>query len=355
MRTQRQSRSAFTLVELMVAMALTIFVMTILTQAFVISIDTFVGLKAIGDMQDNLRSAASTIRYDLVQDHFEGKRRVSDNSMIATPPVQGFFKVMPGSGQFIEGVDGDNVNSTRAKNNDYVLWFFSRLKGNQQQSFYTTQVGDPTFFNAQTFYNMNPVVLPGVDADATLRYPPASPTGPFLYRSQCAEIVYFLGNPQTGAILPVGTTETPVDPSGTGMPLFNLYRAQYVAVTDSTQLNAAGYPAANLGNFPGIACVVNGNNPPTLTFLTAEDMASGTRTWTANNPFRNASLVVPNVLSFQVQCVTAAANVVAASGPVDLNYDSATTRTAFLGVWINLRVWDNKTRQTRQMTILQDL
>lgn len=44
----------FTLIELMVAMALTLFIMTILSQAFTLAIDTFSALKGIGDMQVNL-------------------------------------------------------------------------------------------------------------------------------------------------------------------------------------------------------------------------------------------------------------------------------------------------------------
>src|SRR5262249_5376277 len=71
-------RSAFTLVEMLVAMALTIFVMVILSECFILGLETFSGLKAIGDMQEELRSAANVLRADLCQDHFEGKRRLSD-------------------------------------------------------------------------------------------------------------------------------------------------------------------------------------------------------------------------------------------------------------------------------------
>lgn len=57
-----RTRTGFTLVELMVAMALTIFIMLILTQAFVIAIDTFTTLKAIGDTQEILRSGADAVQ-----------------------------------------------------------------------------------------------------------------------------------------------------------------------------------------------------------------------------------------------------------------------------------------------------
>ena len=78
-----KNRQAFTLVELLVAMTLTIFVMVILTQAFVAGLDTFRGLKAIGDMQENLRVATSNLRADLTQDHFDGKRQTKPGAFFA--------------------------------------------------------------------------------------------------------------------------------------------------------------------------------------------------------------------------------------------------------------------------------
>ena len=75
MRMQTNNRAGFTIVELMVVLALTMFIMVILSQAFASSLDTFTSLKAIGDMQEKLRSATIILRDDLSNDHFEGKRR----------------------------------------------------------------------------------------------------------------------------------------------------------------------------------------------------------------------------------------------------------------------------------------
>jgi type II secretory pathway pseudopilin PulG len=400
MRYPTQRRSAFTLVEVMVAMALTIFVMTILTQAFVVSIETFVGLKAIGDMQENLRAAGNVLRFDLSQNHLEGTRRVSDPTMDPTNPAlyqtpkAGFLRIVQGAASTTEGYDTGltplDLPSARATN--HVLWFTCRLKGNRQQNFFTAQVIDPlnpnnagmpyrNFFNIQT--------IPGTlydpsrfqDADATLRpvyanfaAPYAAINGPpYFYRSQVAEVVYFLGNPGVGAFQAIGTTENPSDPNATGTPLYGLYRAQFVAVPDNTQLNtpnnpnnvgAVAFPSTCLANFPGMACVVSGTN---LSFLTPENMASGTgttnRTWdSVNLPFRNASLVLPNVISFQVQTVSSASTAPAdMSAPYPAVFDTTSGASttgapnAIVGISINIRVWDIKTRQTRQMTIMQDL
>src|SRR5260370_42681396 len=99
------SRQGFTLVELLVAMALTIFVMLILTQAFVVSIDLFSGLKGIGDMQENLRAGANSLRFDLTQNHFEGMRRPSDTTILVQPPREGFFVIYQGAPSTFEGQD----------------------------------------------------------------------------------------------------------------------------------------------------------------------------------------------------------------------------------------------------------
>ena len=356
-----RNRGGFTLVEMMVAMALTIFVMVILTEAFVLSIDTFVGLKGIGDMQENLRAGANVLRADLQQYHLEGARRVSDPTLPTAPPREGFFVIFQGAASTSEGVDGDNMPSSRATT--HVLQFTSRLKGNQQQSFYTTALQDvsaplTSFFQTRTFYNMDPTTAPGVDADATLRVPA---NGPF-YRSQWAEIVYFLGNPNIGAFQPIGSSESAFNPNVPGTLLFGLYRAQYVAATDTTKLNANAYPAKFLSNFLspaasgnfGVACGINGS---AIQFYSPQDLASGTRTVSPSSPtFNAASLVVPNVISFQVRAITSAS-----TAPQDLSstfpatYDTASASAPLQGVAITLRVWDVKTRQSRQLTIMQDL
>ena len=55
-------RRAFTIIELMVSMALILFIMVILTEAFSAGMETFRQLKALGDMQERLRTATSILR-----------------------------------------------------------------------------------------------------------------------------------------------------------------------------------------------------------------------------------------------------------------------------------------------------
>ena len=89
-----RQRRGFTMVEMLVSVALVIFIMVILSEAFVAGLETFRQLKAIGDMEERLRAAAQVLRRDLAADHFEGKRRLSDPDFwLQGPPREGFFRI----------------------------------------------------------------------------------------------------------------------------------------------------------------------------------------------------------------------------------------------------------------------
>ena len=87
-------RYAFTLVELLVAMALIIFMLSIMSQAFVIATTAMSGLKKVTDLVDRVRPVLATLEKDLGSYHFEGSKRLSDPDFwSAGPPSQGYFMV----------------------------------------------------------------------------------------------------------------------------------------------------------------------------------------------------------------------------------------------------------------------
>ena len=138
-------RPGFTLVEMMVAMTLTIFVMVILSQCFVQGLETFSGLKAIGDMQEELRTATTLLRADLSMDHFEGKRRLSDPAanLINEKIREGFFVIGQGyppnaTGQKVEGAE-DGIASVRAT--DHWFHFSVKMRGNSPDKFFSAAPG----------------------------------------------------------------------------------------------------------------------------------------------------------------------------------------------------------------------
>src|SRR5262245_49336668 len=72
------SRSGFTLVEMLAALALTVFMMAILSEAFVTGLDAMSRMKALGDLEQKLRDVGAIIRRDLAANHFEGSKRLSE-------------------------------------------------------------------------------------------------------------------------------------------------------------------------------------------------------------------------------------------------------------------------------------
>src|SRR5579884_1880068 len=118
-------RQGFTLVELLVAMALIIFMMAILSGAFQAALGTFRNLKAQGDLAEKLRATAQILQRDLAANHFDGNRRLSDPTFWNNgPPQQGFFQIWHGSIpsavagnlSFDEGADPDGIHSYRTAN-----------------------------------------------------------------------------------------------------------------------------------------------------------------------------------------------------------------------------------------------
>ncbi len=371
-------RAAFTLVELMVAMTLTLFVMVILSQAFVLSLETFSGMKGIGDMQQNLRVASVLLRDDLSQDHFEGKRRLSDIVQLPTgpaagivnqPPLQGFFAILQGSAPINEGNDASNMPSYRATNN--LLYMTVKRKGNRTENFFSNAlIGDAatlgTFFSQSTAYNV----------PASPDMPNTTWASPYLggtqgfYNTQWAEVLYYL--------LRTGTTEEPNNQGPLGpneTPTFSLYRAQFGMVPDATGVNTsfANVGAANAQalvnaqpwTFSSLSCNAIGSG---VTFYSPADAALGNRfspnlaALAPNARLLTAStLVLPNVTSFHIQAKVLSSAAVAPNFADVAAYDTTKFGQAgylnngLKGIQITLRVWDPKTRQTRQITVIQDL
>jgi prepilin-type N-terminal cleavage/methylation domain-containing protein len=71
-------RRGFTLVELLVAMALIVFLMSVLSEAFVAGLEAFRQLKAGGDMAEKLRTAAFRLRADVRATNLDANEFIAD-------------------------------------------------------------------------------------------------------------------------------------------------------------------------------------------------------------------------------------------------------------------------------------
>jgi hypothetical protein len=321
-RYTRPARAGFTLVELLVALALTIFIMAILSEAFVKGLEVFRGVKALGDMESKLRTAATLLRRDLAAPHFEGNKRLSectisgkrfprleglrpgpynalDAAILRTqlaayvfqPPKQGFFSIeewpnRPGRRtMFFEAADLQGRPSYRDEYD--VLHFSARLDGN----------GPDKFFYGRVLGNPDPT-QPSLDRiglnGGRTRY---DLPGNNMYSSQAAELLYFLGNDDSAAMPGVGLPGGPVR-------TFNLYRQSWLLIPDRFTNDAMMLwddrygPATEMAylrdnHVSAVPATLAPNNTPVMMYNTMADVQHRARRrlqGAASNP---AALPVP--------------------------------------------------------------
>ncbi|HLJ94173.1 MAG TPA: prepilin-type N-terminal cleavage/methylation domain-containing protein [Gemmataceae bacterium] len=392
-------RHGFTLVEMLVSLALVLFIMVLLSQALTIGLQVFGQLKAIGEMEERLRMASTILRQDLKLDHFEGKRRLSDPSFwIQGPPREGFFHIeqlFPSTSDGLSsGGDPPSFIATT-----HSLHFSIKARGSQRQDFLSAKVLAPTsplFLADTTFFNFTP----------DSRYQDM----PGVYNSQWAEVAYFLYRDPTSG------------PLANGIPLYALYRRQRLAVPNNLKINWDPNLSVKVVNandlnqklnhdYASISCrrskpllptdgagfpdVLYFNNPTDLT-VPERRFATNPQTQ-VNRAFSNflplqdpktippqdnqtgADLLLTDVVSFTVRVLSPDlpnhGQDFSDLPPVNLpgqprifdtwstvrddtyNFEAqpppSTIRITALE--ITLRVWDVRTQQARQVTIIQDM
>jgi prepilin-type N-terminal cleavage/methylation domain-containing protein len=238
-------RQGFTLVELLVSVALIIFIMSILAEAFSSAAETFRHLKAVGDLQEKLRTASSILRRDLSADHFEGKKRLSDPNLLRTaPPQQGFFRIWQGSapvvnnandftsGCVLDGVDA-NGGTPVYRTADHAIHCAVKYRGNARDEFLCAGVpaGSPL---------LTPFLNVGVDS----RF--QETTNATVYRYPWAEVVYFM----VPSVDSQGRTET----TDGNVRRFTLMRRQRLCVPDNNVIAAVANNQANLSAYAELSC-----------------------------------------------------------------------------------------------------
>jgi type II secretory pathway pseudopilin PulG len=150
--TMRRRRSAFTLVELLVATALTMLIMAIIASAFQTAMDSLSHLRSAGELQDRLRSAGERLRQDLQAPHFEDEAiragRLSEVRLDSNQyfrPSSGFFQITQLSESIPEHTGVQNSpRDYSTKSVDHALMFTMKLPGNSKQTIFSSpRVGAP--------------------------------------------------------------------------------------------------------------------------------------------------------------------------------------------------------------------
>ena len=359
-RTPMTARSGFTLVELLVAAALCVVIMYVLATAFKAGTDTLSGLKSIGGMADQLRSAQVILNHDLGAQHLEDEdgNKVLVSRMnpgeVWTAPNRGYFKIVQG-GWTDEGADGEGISSLRATGN--ALQFTVKLSGRGPQEGFTANA---------------PAVL--VNSHGNLKSLSTSQ-----FASRWAEVSYFLGPV-------VGQTDT-ADGSLASLNLQTLYRRQRVIAEGNPMVIvdpiAGGSATLQQINWPDLATRTVSTTPPNETAnnetWTVQHIASfsAANRLTALTPLtstndKGSDILLANVVSMQVQVMLDGSTTFGDFAGVDAShtatFDTASgtlahnpvlmtpvQRPKIRAVKLILRVYDTKNKMTRQVSIVQAL
>ena len=306
----RNPRNAFTLVELMVAMALIILMLSIMSQAFVIATGVMQGLKEVADMQEKIRPAITLLQRDLGANHFEGSKKLSDPEFWDNgPPREGYFMLWQDKAYDVaEGTTNNVTFSQSAALANHMLAFTVKLPGKSPNDFFDSGLGASfgnIFFNgAGTPLGMTDSNIRRFESNANLIH------------SDWAEVAYFLGPHNAGAT-PVADGNTDGKNNPPSLPYFNLYRQQKL-VLPSFNISGVTLPVATAAIKEEISCETSTgtfNKPSDLT-VPWKRMGNRTLNHLGNrvgplfsefvNPSSkvNTDIIATNVISFDVKLLT---------------------------------------------------
>jgi type II secretory pathway pseudopilin PulG len=310
LQINRNTRNAFTLVELMVAMALIILMLSIMSQAFVIATGTMQGLKEVADMQEKIRPAMTLLQRDLGANHFEGSKKLSDPEFWDNgPPKEGYFMLWQDNAyDALETTLSDVVGFSRsAALANHMLAFTVKLPGKSPNDFFESSLG-ASFGNI--FFNVAGTPLGMTDSNIRRFESNAN----FIH-SDWAEVAYFLGPHNAGVVIADGSTDGKDNPPA--LPYFNLYRQQRL-VLPSFNISGVSLPGVTAAIREEISCVTftgTFNKPSDLT-VPWKRMGNrnlnhlGNHTGPLFSEFPNTStrvntdIIATNVISFDVKLLT---------------------------------------------------
>jgi prepilin-type N-terminal cleavage/methylation domain-containing protein len=261
------SRPAFTLIEMMVAMALALGIMLILTESFKMALDFVRSANSTGEMISQLNGAGILMSRDLRAEHFLpddtkpnrgvklSDQRLDWNGATGktwTPPTGGFFRIVdPNPGVETTDAQGFTINAPAT---GHQLHFTAVLTGGTDANQFSALSGGAT------------------------------------YTSRAAEVAYFLA--------PMGRSTSV---GAGGQQLFNLIRRQrLLAVTtaDQPSLSSAAADTEVISavgpNVNTMTSVMNPSNRMGLAALPGPTPGPA-------SPRYGEDIVVSNVLTFEVQ------------------------------------------------------
>lgn len=210
---QETGRPGFTLVELLVAMALILFIMSIISAAFVDSSESFRLFRGRMELSEKLRTITQTLRMDLRANHFGDGRKLSDDDFWDQgPPDIGYFRIEQKSRftSSVSSVDGSDSLITSMPSSGHALMFSSFLYGGDSRGFFSAAISSSLVrFNLARSSFLKP-------SDSRLE------EGLGEFKSPDAEVAWFLG---PGATDDIVLNDEPGNPT---VKLHRLYRRRWL-------------------------------------------------------------------------------------------------------------------------------
>ncbi len=255
------NRKGFTLVELLVAMALILFIMSIISVAFVDSTESFRVFRARAELSEKLRFLTQTLRADLRSNHFENGRKLSDSDFWNQgPPKAGYFRIEQSNKYSLIGTetstrsttDGDPV-LTADPNAKHVLMLTSFLDPSDFRGFHSVNVMPSTNYESKQMAPfkawLNTNIAPSDSRLESLSALPA-PNSPnsTTFNSPNAEIAWFvggIGSPTASAaytpyeFASATTNKDRLDAGDIGVTLFKLYRRVWPMLSNDVSSSVA--------------------------------------------------------------------------------------------------------------------
>jgi Tfp pilus assembly protein FimT len=235
-RLTHHSRAGFTLVELLVAAALTVLIMAIMATAFQQGMSTLSHLKSVVGLSEQLRSAETIIRNDLEAVHLEAEDgtpvRVSDPRLggaIWNSPGKGYFQVLQNS------VMKQNYTNTLPNYDAAMTSNYTHVQEGTEDGILAVRATDHSIFMAvkrkanskeDVFYGEAPFI-PQLLSQSLVDFASAgAPANQFI--SEWAEIGLFL--------VPNGLISVNDDPNAKPLTLYTLVRRQRVLAKNAYKL-----------------------------------------------------------------------------------------------------------------------
>jgi type II secretory pathway pseudopilin PulG len=319
----RKRRAGFTLVEMLVAAALCMFIMVLLTGAFQQGIEIFRTLRAQAVNADKLRMALDDLRQDLARPHFDttgapgqylSEQRLDKlgwkppSPPAPAPQYPGFFRIWqwidPATGVYSlnEGSDADRIPSAITTQN--ILHFTVLRTGDRPGEYYRALA-------PATFFAPSPPGIKGVDEIAAFSDAITDPNNP-VYASKWAEVVYFLAD--SGRTTPGGLKlyslrrrlrVVPHQPDlSTGLPR-PPWAAGFPEISQNSDMSPTQFNV--LSDLPAMVNRMGAENGPLGPYDGRYGAAGGTRrppTWAEvgyGQAVRGEDILLTDVLSFEVK------------------------------------------------------